>query len=307
VAARIAVGLTVVVATGLIVGTAPFLKGLAAVSPAALLVAAGLGIVSTTAAAWRWRAVAASLGLPLPAAVAVGAYYRSQFLNTMLPGGILGDVHRAYRHGSTSARRAPAVRAVAVERAAGQIVQAALTVAVILPLGLLSIVWPTAAGAGIAVVAVAVVIAVPRWRRALGRELAALRPVFSAPRTVFAVVVSSVLVVAAHVATFAVAALAVGVRAAPGEMAAVGLVVLAGSAIPVGIGGWGPREAVSASAFAVAGLGTGMGLAASTAFGVMSMVAVSPGALILVADCVRRLPIRRSRTRRRLASCPDPM
>ena len=32
-------------------------------------------------------------------APAVAAYYRSQFLNTTLPGGVLGDVHRGVRHG----------------------------------------------------------------------------------------------------------------------------------------------------------------------------------------------------------------
>jgi len=299
----------VVVATGLVVGVEPFLKGLASVSPAALAAAAGLAVVSTTAAAWRWRAVAARLGLPLSAAAAVGACYRSQFLNTVLPGGVLGDVHRAYRHGAGSDRLVPAARAVVVERVAGQIVQAVLTVGVLLPLGLPRSAGPVGVGAGIAAAAVIVVAAAfvgtPRGRGAMARELRALRPVVSSPATMVIVVIASAVVVAAHVATFAVAASAVGVHAPAGEIVAVATIVLAGAAIPFSVGGWGPREAVSASAFAVAGLGTGMGVAVSTAFGVMSTIAVAPGALVLAAGVIRGLRACRSRSGRRPA-CAGP-
>ena len=39
------------------------------------------------------------LGVEVPLRDAVAAYYRSQFLNATLPGGVVGDVHRAVRHG----------------------------------------------------------------------------------------------------------------------------------------------------------------------------------------------------------------
>ena len=42
--------------------------------------------------AGAWSRAGCGVGLPLPSATA--AYYRSQFLNTALPGGVLGDVHR---------------------------------------------------------------------------------------------------------------------------------------------------------------------------------------------------------------------
>ena len=58
-----------------------------------------------------------------PYTTAVAAYYRSLFLNLTLPGGVVGDVHRGFGHG---------LRAVAWERSAGQVVQIALTVAVLL-------------------------------------------------------------------------------------------------------------------------------------------------------------------------------
>ena len=56
----------------------------------------------------------------------VSAYYRSQFLNTVLPGGVVGDVHRAVVHGRSVEQVAQAARAVAAERAVGQAVQLVL-------------------------------------------------------------------------------------------------------------------------------------------------------------------------------------
>ena len=69
--------------------------------------------------------MARGLGAELPLGTAVAAYYRSLFLNLTLPGGVVGDVHRGFGHG---------LRAVAWERSAGQVVQVALTVAVLLVL-----------------------------------------------------------------------------------------------------------------------------------------------------------------------------
>ena len=54
-----------------------------------------IGVPTTVCCAWRWRLVARGRGIDLPVREAVTAYYRSQFLNTTLPGGVLGDVHRA--------------------------------------------------------------------------------------------------------------------------------------------------------------------------------------------------------------------
>jgi hypothetical protein len=50
------------------------------------------------------------------------------------------------------------------------------------------------------------------------------------------------------------------------------------------VAGWGPREAAAASAFAIVGLGAEAGVAASTAFGVLTLIAVAPGAIVLLVD-----------------------
>jgi uncharacterized membrane protein YbhN (UPF0104 family) len=285
---RIAVGVAVVIAIVLAVGTGPFGRGLAAVSPAAILVAMLLAGVGTAAAAFRWRAVAAGLGLRLQWTEAVTSYYRSQFLNSVLIGGILGDVHRAYRHGRQEGEVALAARAVATERIAGQVVQLALVGVVLASLGVTSslggLAWLVGTVVVVAGAALAVAWATTRGRRMLRREFAQVRQVFADPRRSLVVVGSSVVVVAALSATFVVACLAVGVHAPVRDLIALSLIALSAASLPFNVAGWGPREAAAASVFAVVGLGAEAGVAASTAFGVLTLIAVAPGAIVLLAD-----------------------
>ncbi|GAA5202475.1 lysylphosphatidylglycerol synthase transmembrane domain-containing protein [Microbacterium jejuense] len=291
-AVRIAAGVTVVAGTAIVVGVGPFLQGIAAVSPLSILAAFGLIAVATAAAAWRWRVVATGFGLDLPWREAFGAYYRSQFLNAVLPGGVVGDVHRAYVHGSARDSIGLAARAVAAERVFGQVVQFVLTLAVVLPLGFGSSLAPVVWGAGVVavavVLAVAVAMSVPRARRVLRREYRMLRPVLARPLAVVAILLASIAVVAAHVTLFVVAGLAVGLDAAPVGLVPAAMVVLAASALPINVGGWGPREAAAGAAFALAGAGAADGVATSTAFGVLALIAVAPGAVVLLAGRRRR-------------------
>jgi uncharacterized membrane protein YbhN (UPF0104 family) len=285
---QIAFGAVVVTGTIAVVGTGPLIRGVLAISPAAILLGAAFTAVATLAAVWRWRTVSAALGLPITWGAAVGAYYRSQFLNTVLPGGVVGDVHRAYRQGLSQGAVPLAARAVAAERLAGQIVQAAVTAVVLLVLGstgaLLLTAWIGVALVAVIAVAVAIAAATRSGRRFLLRELTHLRKVFRSPRATLSIVAASVVVVAAHSATFIVACLAVGVGATPRELVGLAAVAMAAAALPLSIGGCGPREAASASAFAVVGLGAGGGLAASTAFGVLTMIAVLPGLVVLIVE-----------------------
>ena len=285
-------GAAVIAGTVAVVGTGPLVRGVLAISPGAVLAAFLLTAVATFAAAWRWRTVSAELGLPMRWTSAVAAYYRSQFLNTVLPGGVIGDVHRAYRQGRQAGDVPIAARAVAIERVAGQVVQFVMTVVILAAVGLTgpltgwltAVAWVAAGVAVVVVAALAVAMASVRGRGMLHRELSLLRKIFGAPRASISIVASSILVVAAHSATFVVACLAAGIEASPRELIALAVIALAAASLPINIGGWGPREAVSASAFAVIGLGAGAGLAASTAFGVLIVIAVLPGAAVMVVD-----------------------
>ena len=56
------------------------------------------------------------------------------------------------------------------------------------------------------------------------------------------------------------------------------------------IGGWGPREGVTAWVFGAAGLGADQGVATAVVYGVMVFVASLPGAVFLLLAWLRRTP-----------------
>ena len=95
------------------------------------------------------------------------------------------------------------------------------------------------------------------------------------------VLLLSVVAAGGHLLVFVVAARTAGVTAPMHELVPLGLLVLLGSAVPLGVAGWGPREGVAAWAFAAAGLGGATGLSVAVVYGVMSMVATLPGVLTL--------------------------
>jgi glycosyltransferase 2 family protein len=275
-------------------GAGPFLDGLRTVDGPALAAGTGLAVLTTVCCAWRWRVVARGLGVELPLGTAVAAYYRSLFLNVTLPGGVVGDVHRGISHGRATSDVGRGLRAVAWERSAGQVVQLVLTVAVllVLPSPVRSVV--PLAGLGLLAAAGAVTLAtrrrpaagLSRWARVRRTAARELRQGPLARRAWPVVAFASALVVAGHVATFLIAARTAGATAPPSELLPLALLVLLGAALP-NIGGWGPREGVTAWAFAAAGLGASRGVATAVVYGVMVFVASLPGAAVLTVAWIR--------------------
>jgi uncharacterized membrane protein YbhN (UPF0104 family) len=247
-------------------GAGPFLDGLRAVDGGALAAASGLAVLTTVCCAWRWKTVARGLGVDLSLRTAVPAYYRSIFLNVTLPGGVVGDVHRGISHG---------LRAVVWERTAGQVVQIALTVAVllVLPSPVQDLVPYVALALLVAAVAVALAM---RARPVLARSW----------RGWPAIALASALVVVGHAVTFLIAARTAGATAPPSELLPLVLLAMLAAALP-NVGGWGPREGVTAWAFAAGGLGASLGVATAVVYGVMVFVASLPGAAVLAVCWVR--------------------
>lgn len=301
------VALTVVIQR---VGTGPFIAGLKAVDGRAVLVAAAVVFGTTVCSAWRWTIVARGLGLRLSLPAAVAGYYRALFLNLTLPGGVAGDVHRGVVHGRAVHDVGRGLRAVVWERASGQVVQAVLTISVLLVLpSPLRSSMPFVAGALIAV-ALGVVLMVrtfkggarSRWARVRNAVVSDVRGGVLHRSAFPAVVLASALVVLGHAVTFLIAARTVGVTAPISRLLPLDLVALLGMALP-NVGGWGPREGVTAWVFAAAGLGADRGAAAAVAFGVMVLAASLPGAMVLVAEWFSRR--RASRTATSVV-LPDP-
>ena len=280
-------------------GTGPFLVGVRTVDGWALAAAVGIAMLTTLCCAWRWMIVAGGLGVDLSLRSAVAAYYRSQFLNVTLPGGIAGDIHRGVSHGRHVSDVGRGLRAVAWERSAGQVVQLMLTAIVLLALpspvhSLMPLVAIAVATALLGLVLVVRLrpgddrVALARVRRAAARDI---RDALFVRTAWPAIAVASALVVCGHAITFMIAARTAGSTAPPAQMLPIALLAMMAMVLP-SAAGWGPREGVTAWAFGAAGLGVQRGVATAVVYGVMVVVASLPGAAVLIVAWFRgtRLP-----------------
>jgi uncharacterized membrane protein YbhN (UPF0104 family) len=283
-------------------GSGPFLDGVRALDGRALLAAAAIFFLTTVCCAWRWKIVAGGLGVPLSLPAAVAAYYRCLFLNLTLPGGVAGDVHRGLSHGRDVDDVGRAMRAVVWERTAGQVVQVAVTICVLLLL------WSPVRSfmpiVAVALVATAVGVVLldraqrgrrrSRWQRARNAVVADVRGALLHRGAIPAVVLASAGAVLGYTVMFLIAARTAGVTAPVSRLLPLALLAILAMVLP-SIGGWGPREGATAWVFAAAGLGAARGATTAVAYGVMVVAASLPGGVVLVVGWLSR---RRASTRR---------
>jgi uncharacterized membrane protein YbhN (UPF0104 family) len=283
---RILLGLGIVAVLAARLGTQTFVAGLRVIGGGELLAALAIGLATTVLSAWRWCLVARRLGLSLSLGSAVADYYRAIFLNSVLPAGVLGDVHRAVSHGREAGDLGRGVRAVVLERTAGQAVLIMAGVVVLLTApavsavrGMVLTVLAVAAGLVLAV------LAGRRWARdgsGWHRMADDLRAGLLARAAWPGVALLSTAALAGHVALFVVAARAAGATAPVTELVPLVVLSLLAMGIPVNVGGWGPREGVAALLFGAAGLGAALGLTTAVVYGVLALVSCLPGAGVLL-------------------------
>ncbi|MBT8337543.1 MAG: flippase-like domain-containing protein [Gemmatimonadetes bacterium] len=290
--------LRVVVSVGILVALATLLDGAAVLRRLADLdlrwvaVALVVSVVQVAGSAWRWRYTAGRLGVRLDLGRAIAEYYRATFLNQVLPGGVVGDVSRAWRHRGAEhddpALRLAAVHAVVLERASGQLVMTAVAV---VSAGILM------AGVG-APLAAWVGLAAATLGSAVGGGLAARRPARGgwAGRLVADArlalggaalpvqLASSALVVATYLVTWVAAARGIGSSVPLDDLLLVAGPVLVAMLLPVSIAGWGVREAAAAFLWGsvAATAGATEGVAVSIAYGALVLAASLPGAALLL-------------------------
>lgn len=276
-------------------GSGPFLDGLRLIDGWAVAAALGIGVLTTVCCAWRWSLVAGGLGVRLPLRTAVADCYRSVFLNATLPGGVLGDVHRAVRHGRDVGDVGRGIRAVVWERTAGQLVQLVMVVIVLFafPSPVRSY-MPAVTAVAVAGVLGAVLLSRALPRSGLSRAAKALRTVKTdirqsllARHNCLRIVLASAVVVSCHVATFLIAARTAGSAGPLAELVPLTLLALLAMGLPMNVGGFGPREGVAAWAFGAAGLTAAQGVATAVVYGALVLVSSLPGAAVLVVRRIR--------------------
>jgi len=281
---RLAVSVGLLWAVSRRVDVGGVLARLAELAPGWVALGLAVSVAQVGVLAWRWRYTARRLGMELPLRAAMGEYYLGILLNQLLPGGVAGDVGRAWRHARAEAQAGPAIRAVILERASAQLVMtvtAAVSVAA-LP-------WaPGSVRAGAAAAAVALSAAAVAWLArapdpdsALGRFQVDARRALLARDAVAPQLVSALLVVGSSVVVFLVAARAIGTHAPLATLLPLVAPVLMTMLVPVTIAGWGIREVAATVLWGLAGLTPEEGAAVSVAYGLLVLVSSAPGLLVL--------------------------
>lgn len=258
--------------------------------PAWVVPALLLSIAQVVGSAWRWRFTAARLGLELSMRRAISEYYLATFLNQVLPGGVAGDVSRAWRHARESDTRA-SVQAVAFERLSGLIVMSA--VAAGSALLLLQDVSNGARAALLALVLALIgwgVVAARRARAVPGssRFVQDLRHALLEGTALPVQLTTSAAVVSTYIAVFVMAGQAIRLDTSAAVLAMLAGPLLMSMLVPVTIAGWGLREVAAAALWSAAGLTASDGVAVSVSYGLLVLVSSLPGAVVLGLTLLRR-------------------
>ncbi|MDX1646285.1 MAG: lysylphosphatidylglycerol synthase transmembrane domain-containing protein [Longimicrobiales bacterium] len=276
-----------------------------------IAVGLAVSIGQVVASAWRWRYTARRLGVALPVRDAIEEYYLGTFLNQVLPGGVLGDVSRAWRHarstgpapasGEGRARRLRSVHAVILERASGQ---AVMTLAAFFAGAVLLAPRTETTASWLPdhpLTDVPLVVSLPAalatviflgWllglllRRAM--RMPALDRFLEDARTALlgsALPVQaglSLLIVGSYVAVFVAAARAAGVETPSSALLPLVPPLLVTMLVPVSVAGWGIREGAAALLWSSVGLTASEGVAVSVTYGLVVLVSSLPGAAVLL-------------------------
>jgi uncharacterized membrane protein YbhN (UPF0104 family) len=294
--ARLAAGLLLiglVAALLLLVDLGAVFSALAKVSPGHVVAGLLLVQVQIVVSAARWHFTARRLSFSIPWRKAVREYYVATAVNQLAPGGVAGDVLRAFRlrHGDVGGLKR-AAKTVIFERLSGQVSFFIFFAAGLFFWPFLPVEASTPGGvrlpvaAGLAVLVVTLVLVVPHVR-GLGLELHA---VFVRHHAWAVQAGLSLTVMLAYVGLFMLASHAVG---APLPFAGALTIVPASllvMLIPTGLGGWGTREAAAAALWPMAGFTAADGVAASLVYGALALIGAMPGLAILLLSTGTPVP-----------------
>lgn len=245
------------------------------------LAASVAGIEAITClAALRWAWVARDLGLRLTWSLAMREYFIATLVNQVVPGGVAGDVARAFRLTSKNDLRR-AAQSVVIERVIGQattltFLAAGLALSLLVPGG---IDWPWWTGWALLLL---VIPAGLMWK--VGADPA--RPAFFAPlwttlRRPRQITLAMLIAVLLNFSFYACAR-AVGTNLPFAAFFTLIPLVLTAMMIPLSIGGWGWREGAAAALFPFAGATAAEGIATGIAYGACMLIAALPALAFLL-------------------------
>ena len=272
------------------------LSEMAAVPPALLVGLVVLMLAMGILQGLRWRLVLEVTEEVRRRFPAERIVFLSLFFLQVVPSVLGADAVRAIAASRAGVAAGDAVASVVVDRLAALAVLVAMSLAAFPVLygvaGDQPAVWSAGALLALAVAGYAGLMAL-RWLpaafgerrvvRALLRPVGLLWALIRAPVVLAGVVVLSLAIHAGSLVIFGLLAAAVGIVAPWPAVAAIGLVVLIVTMVPVSIAGWGVREGAAVVAFGFVGADPAAATAASILFGGVLAAAGVVGGLIWLA------------------------
>lgn len=278
-AGRCLVSLLLLVLVGLTIEPREIAVALARLPAWSLVPAVLIAIPQVVLSALRWRYTARRLRLALGITESIHSYYRATLVNQLMPGGVLGDVERAWRAKQPGVRASAAAHSIMIERLSGQLALL-LTIAVLF-LAAPPFPVPLAGGWLWAGAALALLMAgafrLPGMReygRLLGADTRAALLRWPAPIVQLGL---SLAVVGTYFATLALLDAGISGRTLTPEQVALHACLLLSMVVPVSVAGWGVREGVAAVLWPLAGLPASEGVALGIAYGLVILLGSLPG------------------------------
>jgi uncharacterized protein (TIRG00374 family) len=270
--------------------------------PVFLLIGTVILCIQIAIAAFRWNSILVAFAGSIPLSRVVKAFYIAAFLNTCFPAGMAGDIARIWLVGDNEIGLGRAFNSVLIDR-----IVTVLTL-LILAAAMEPFVWqritngkdafliiPLLTVAG--VIGIAALTSLDRipmidWLfRALrlGRLASILKRLAADSRAVFrtgrGLLTTLGFGLASHI-TIAIAvyvfAIGLNVDITLAECQLVMPIILLVTSLPISIGGWGPRELAMVYLLGAFGVPTAQALTLSVEFGVCSMLAALPGAVVWI-------------------------
>jgi uncharacterized membrane protein YbhN (UPF0104 family) len=282
-AARLATGPVVLVAVAVLVDPGRLLGYLVGLDPVWLLPIVGLSLIQFGVSAWRWRFTAQRLGLALTRRQALADYYVAVLLNQCLPGGVLGDANRAWRHARAAGNTVGAAQAVLLERVSGQLAMAVVALLSVPAVpGIAGAVarhpWLTVSLGAFGLLAVGLALGHAWWRPG------AVLPRALLGKRVWPIQLgTSLVVVATYIGIYALAARSLGVDRSLLEVVPLIPFVLLAMLVPLSVAGWGVREGAAGALWLASGWPAAEGVAVSVAYGALNLVLALPGLAVVLA------------------------
>ena len=261
----------------------------------------GCAMIASLLSALRWHALAAWLGIQAPRSVMILAYWRGVMANTVLPGATLGgDTLRALHLQSIGHHIAHAAASVLLDRLSGLWMLVVISLAMtsvsiatgLLPPAVIPLPFATALATTAGLALLALITPLLSWpvsgslaKHLPGRAAALLEEVHVRPRPLqqyFSQIAWS-----GSVQVFSIAAFTCGGHAVGLDLPWWQFVIAAGpifvlAAVPLGVGGWGTREAASALVLGAFGASHETAVACAILYGLFATLQGLLGALSLL-------------------------